>query len=57
MNTNERNILYPKKIAKLMIDLSPCVHDAAQKQEERRSAYWTGVLRPQMNATYRISEK
>ena len=40
-----------------MIDLSPCAHDAAQKQEERRSDYWTGVLRPQMNATYRISEK
>ena len=38
--------------------LSPCVHDVTQKQEERHSAYfWTRVLRPQMNATYRISEK
>ena len=46
------------KKAKLMTYLSPCDHDAAQKQEEKRSAYsWTRVLRPQMNATYRISEK
>ena len=59
VNTNERNILYlRKKKAKLMTYLSPCDHDAAQKQEEKRSAYsWTRVLRPQMNATYRISEK
>ena len=41
-----------------MTYLSPCDHDAAQKQEEKRSAYsWTRVLRSQMNATYRISEK
>ena len=33
-----------KKKAKLMTYLSPCDHDAAQKQEEKRSAYSWRVL-------------